>query len=136
MVAGLRWKRHLSIEKQANDPIKKSISIAGLDIGIEWLKGETREYKSKTTGGHFSQKMKADYGYIKRTKDADGEELDVYVGPNRQSDKVFVIKQLKDDGSFDEHKVMLGYDSADDAKSSYLEHMPSKEVRIAGGNEY
>lgn len=115
------------LEKTANDPIKKSIRIDGMDIGIEWLKGETREYKDKKTGAvKHSTLMKADYGYIKRTKDADGEELDCYVGPDRNSDKAFVIKQLKDDGSFDEHKVMLGYETAGDARDSYMDHMPSK----------
>jgi hypothetical protein len=111
------------ISKLANDSLKKSYKVDGLDIGIEWPKGDTRKYKDG-----FSQKMKADYGYIKNTKDNDGEELDVYVGPNKSSEKVFVIKQLKDSGAFDEHKVMLGYDSADEAKKSYLAHMPAKKL--------
>lgn len=118
-----------TFSKTANDPIKKSLTFGGLPIGLEWLKGETREYKSKQTGKvNFSKLMKADYGYIKKTEDNDGEELDVYIGPNSASEKVFVIKQLKDDGSFDENKVMLGYDSLKEAKSSYLDHMPPRRL--------
>lgn len=124
MIAKLH-ERKPYLEKRANDPIKKSIRFDGLNIGLEWLKGENREYKSKTTGKVvYSKLMKADYGYIKNTKDNDGEELDVYVGPNRDSNKVFIVRQLKKDGTFDEHKVMLGYDSGSEAKSAYLDHMP------------
>ena len=34
--------------------------------------------------------------------------------------KVFVVDQYNPDGSFDEHKVMLGFNDADEAKSDYL----------------
>ncbi len=109
--------------KRANDPIKELYKVDGLDIAIEWPKGDTRKYKDG-----FSQKMKADYGYIQGTQDNDGEELDVYVGDNKQSTKVFVLKQLKDNGKFDEHKVMLGYDSEEAAKKAYVAHMPAKKM--------
>lgn len=33
---------------------------------------------------------------------------------------VFVVDQVNPDGSFDEHKVMYGYDSMDDAEKAYL----------------
>jgi hypothetical protein len=113
--------------KEANDPIKKKITVHGMKIGIEWPDGSLRQYRDKKTGKvNYEKKMKADYGYIFDTKDADGEELDVYVGPDKESDRVYVVRQLKDDGSFDEHKVMLGYASSEEAKSSYLAHMPSK----------
>jgi inorganic pyrophosphatase len=109
--------------KTANDPVKKFIHIQGIPIMLEWLKGETRKYSSG-----FSQKMKADYGYIPGTMDSDGEQLDVYIGPKKDSELVFIINQLKDDGSHDERKVMLAYQDEESARESYLAHMPKKRL--------
>lgn len=111
------------LSKTANDPVKKLLHVQGIRICIEWRKGETRQYQSG-----FSQKMKADYGYIPGTRDSDGEQLDVYVGPKKDSELVFIINQLKDDGSHDERKVMIGYQDEEAAKKSYLDHMPKKRL--------
>lgn len=118
------------VEKLANDPVQKTRQIRGVTCKIEWPKGTKRKYMDKKDPKkvNYEKLMKADYGYIPGTKDADGEQLDVYVGPDLKSDKVFVIRQLKDDGSFDENKVMMGYDSLEDAKKSYLDHMPPKRL--------
>lgn len=122
--------------KTANDPIKKKIEVSGVPVYLEWLKGQTREYKNKKTGKvAYSRLMKADYGYIPGTRDADGEELDAYVGPDRSSKKAYVINQLKKDGSFDEHKVMIGYASKEDAKASYVYHMGGTPERFGGMEE-
>lgn len=114
-------------EKTANDPIKKKVKFQGIDVHLEWLKDENRQYKK---GGKvtFERLMKADYGYIPETKDKDGEELDVYLGPSEKAPTSFLIEQKKDDGSFDEHKLMLGYSSEEGAKKSYLAHMPQKRL--------
>jgi len=120
-----------ALVKKANDPIKKKIEVQGVPIWIEWKKGETRLYKKKGVV-KYERFMKADYGYIPDTLDSDGEELDVYVGPDRNSPKAFVIKQLKKDGSFDEHKVMIGYASSEDAKSSYAYHMGGAKEHFGG----
>lgn len=109
--------------KTANDPVKKFIHVQGIPVMLEWLKGDTRQYKSG-----FSKKMKTDYGYIPATVDTDGEQLDVYVGPKRDSELVFVIDQLRDDGNFDEQKIMLGYSDEETAEKSYLQHMPQHRL--------
>ena len=116
--------------KTANDPIQKFIHVQGIPIMLEWLKGQTRKYYSKTDPSKvtYQKLMKADYGYIPATVDADGEQLDVYVGPSRDSEFVFMINQLKDDGSFDERKVMIGYRDEAAAKKSYLDHMPERRL--------
>ena len=51
--------------------------------------------------------MKYPYGYIKRTVGADGDHVDVVYGKNLNSDKVFIFNQLNEDGTFDEHKVVI-----------------------------
>lgn len=109
--------------KVANDPVKKFIHVQGIPIMLEWLKGQTRKYKSG-----YAKLMKADYGYIPKTMDSDGEQLDVYVGPKKDSELVFIINQLKDDGSHDERKVMIGYQDEEAAKKSYLDHMPKNRL--------
>lgn len=118
-------------EKNANDPIKKKIKVQGVPICLEWLKGETREYKK---GGvvKYKRLMEADYGYIPGTVDSDGEELDVYVGPDREARNAHVIRQMKKTGGFDEHKVMVGYSSKSAAKASYIHHMGGTPERFGG----
>ncbi len=118
--------------KMANDPIKEKIEVSGVPVWVEWKKGETRKYKGK---GNYERLMKAHYGYIPNTLDADGEELDVYVGPKKDASKAYIIDQLKKDGSFDEHKVMMGYSSKEEAKNSYLHHMGDTPERFGGMSE-
>lgn len=113
-----RW-----VMRQANDPLKKIIEINGVKVGIEWPKGSTRTWKH-LPGNDYEKLMKADYGYIRQTEGEDGEEIDVYAGPKRDSDLAFVVTQLdKKTGEYDEDKIMLGYGSEAEAKASYLEHM-------------
>lgn len=120
-----------ALAKVANDPIKKKIRVQGIPIWLEWLKGETREYKK---GGvvKYSRLMEADYGYIPGTLDSDGEDLDVYYGGNKDARNAYVIRQLKKSGGFDEHKVMLGYPSRSAAKASYVHHMGGTPERFGG----
>lgn len=124
-------------EKIANDPIKKKVEVQGVPIWIEWKKGETRLYKDHKTGEvKYKRLMTADYGYIPETKDADGEEIDVYLGDDYGSKKAFVIKQLKkSDRSFDENKVMIGYPSEKAAKDSYMHHMSACPECFGGIHE-
>jgi hypothetical protein len=122
------------LDKVANDPIKVRYEVQGVPVWIEWKRGETRLYKDKKTGEiKYKRFMKADYGYIPNTKDADGEEIDVYVGPDLKAPTAYVIKQLKkSDGSFDENKVMIGYASQKAAKDAYNYHMGGT-VEFFGG---
>lgn len=118
--------------KQANDPIKEKIEVQGVPVWIEWKKGETRLYK-KGKVVKYERLMKAPYGYIPGTKDTDGEEIDVYVGPDPSAPTAYVINQLKkEDGSFDEHKVMLGYTSEQAARDSYDYHMGGTKEFFGG----
>jgi hypothetical protein len=64
--------------------------------------------------------MPADYGYIRRTNGADGEQLDCYVGPDPSAPVVWIVEQADlATGRFDEHKVMLGFGSREEAISTY-----------------
>ena len=68
----------------------------------------------------FKAKQYADYGAILGTKDADGMNTDVMVGPHKDSEKAYIIDQRKhDSGKFDEHKVMLGFNKRKKAIKAY-----------------
>jgi hypothetical protein len=104
--------------------VSRDSSFQGIPVTIEWPKGSTREGTNKE-GKPWKRKMLCDYGSIPDTKAAgDNENLDIYIGPDSDSPTAWVIEQLKDDGSFDEPKCMLGFDTEDEARDMYLKHYP------------
>ena len=106
-------------QKAAGNYKKGHIKVSGLDVTIENPAGSTR--RGVDPGGKpWAMDMQHHYGYIKRTKGADGENVDVFVGNNPQSDKVFVVDQVdQTTGEFDEHKVMLGFNNPVAAARGY-----------------
>jgi hypothetical protein len=100
-------------------PLQGRTKVHGMDISIENKKGSTRSGTDKD-GHEWSIKMNFDYGYIRGTVGVDGDHLDCYVGPNPESKKVFIVNQNDPaSGKFDEQKVMLGFDSSEEAKKAY-----------------
>ena len=96
------------------------ISWNGLDVSIENLKGSERSGKDKD-GEKWSVTMPAAYGYIRRSEGADGDHFDIYMGPNPESDLVLIVDQQDaDSGRFDEHKAILGANTAEEAAAIYL----------------
>ena len=59
------------------------------------------------------------YGYIRGTESADGDHIDIFLSDNPTEGKVFVVDQVNKDGSFDEHKVMYGFNSMEEAAQAY-----------------
>ncbi|EKS06916.1 ParB N-terminal domain-containing protein [Leptospira santarosai] len=92
-----------------------------IPITIENKKGSYRS-GTDTNGNTWRNKLYHDYGYIKRTKDANGDHVDVFIGPDRESRVVFVINQQTQNGSFDEHKCMLGFHDEKAARAGYLKN--------------
>lgn len=107
-------------QKESGNYQKGHVQVDGLNIAIENPKGSIREWANQDTGERGAKKMPFDYGYIKSTEGADGDAVDVYVGPNEKAKKVFVVNQLKKDGSFDEHKAMMGFNNIEQAKAGYM----------------
>ena len=105
-------------QKQAGNYAKGQVSIDGMDISIENPKGGTRS--GEADGKPWEVSMPADYGYIKGTTGKDGDHVDAFIGPNPDGFKnVWVIDQKKPDGSFDEHKSFIGFNSAAEALDTY-----------------
>lgn len=107
-------------QKKAGNYAKDHLKIGGLDVSIENAKGSERTGRGKD-GKKWSVTMPAAYGYIKRTTGADGDQVDVYVGDNPESDRVYIVDQVDHEtGEFDEHKAMLGFTSRKEALETYV----------------
>lgn len=106
-------------QKEAGNYSKAHVKLHGLDISIENPKGSERS-GTGPDGKPWSVQMPAAYGYVKRSEGADGDQVDVYLGDNPQSERVFVVDQIDPaTGRFDEHKVMLGFDQPSEAVKTY-----------------
>lgn len=106
-------------QKEAGNYRKGHITIDGYNITLENPKGSERSGTDKD-GNKWSVTMNNDYGYIRGTEGVDGDHIDVFLSDNPESGKVFVVDQVNEDGSFDEHKVMYGFDTRQDAIEAYL----------------
>lgn len=106
-------------QKEAGNYAKGHIRAQGLDITVENPRGSDRAGK-RPDGSEWRHTMSDHYGYIKRTEGADGEQVDAYIGPNPEAARIYVVDQLdQQSGGFDEHKVMMGFDSQDAAVAAY-----------------
>lgn len=107
-------------EKQifAGNYRKGHIRVNGYAITIENPRGTYREWKDEN-GNSGRQRMYSDYGYFNRTKGKDGDAIDVFVGDNYKSKRIFVIDQ-KLSGKFDESKVMFCFKDKMSALEGYL----------------
>lgn len=97
-----------------------------MDISIEVRKGARRR-KGGLHGRPVwtSPPMLCDYGqFVGEKPGRDGDPVDVFIGPDLDSEIVFVINQVRQNGQFDEHKVAIGFRSMRDAKAAYLGSYP------------
>jgi len=110
-------------QKEAGNYKKGHINLSGLDISIENPKGSVRSGTNKS-GKQWEQELANTYGYIKRTKGADGDQVDVFINDERpEGPNAHIIYQNDPEtGEFDEHKVMLGFESESDATMAYLDN--------------
>ena len=106
-------------QKEAGNYRKGHVTIDGYNITLENPKGSERSGTDKD-GNKWSVTMNNDYGYIRGTEGVDGDHIDVFLSDTPESGKVFVVDQVNEDGSFDEHKVMYGFDTLEDAREAYL----------------
>ena len=109
-------------QKEAGNYKKGHVRVAGYDISIEQPKGSVRSGVD-ANGNKWEQTMRNTYGYFRGTEGVDGDHIDVFLANDLDAwngEQVFVVDQYNEDGSFDEHKVMLGFDSIEDAQSAYL----------------
>ena len=107
-------------QKKAGNHKKGHARVAGLNVTIENPVGSVRKGISPE-GKPWETEMKNTYGYFKRTKGKDGDQIDFFLGDNPRSNKVYVVDQIEPEtGEFDEHKVMLGFNTAQEAQEAYM----------------
>lgn len=110
-------------QKKSGNYKKGHVKFGGYDYTIENPKGSYRSGVDEN-GKEWKQKMNDTYGYIRGKFGKDGDHLDMFINDNADLDSwngdVFVVDQVNQDGTFDEHKVMYGYDSLEEAKKAYL----------------
>lgn len=107
-------------QKEANNYRHGHFRWRGLSISIETPKGASRSGTGADGKPWRVGASPAHYGYIKRSLGADTDHIDLYMGPNPLSPTVWIIDQVDArTKSFDEHKVMAGFSSKDEALATY-----------------
>ena len=109
-------------QKEAGNYKKGHVQVGTFDITIEQPEGSIRR-GTDADGKQWEIKMHNTYGYFRGTEGVDGDHIDVFLSNDIDGwngRKVFVVDQYNPDGTFDEHKVMLGFNDMDEAKSDYL----------------
>ena len=113
-------------QKKAGNYKKGHLKFGGYDFTVETPKGVTRSGKDES-GKPWSVTMHDTYGYVLGKIGVDGDHIDMFINDAADLDNfngnVVVIDQVNPQtGEFDEHKVMYGYPSVEDAKKAYLQN--------------
>lgn len=109
-------------QKEAGNYKKGHVQVGTFDITIEQPQGSVRK-GTDANGKQWESMMHNTYGYFRGTEGVDGDHIDVFLSNDIDGwngRKVYVVDQYNPDGTFDEHKVMLGFNDTDEAKSDYL----------------
>ena len=109
-------------QKEAGNYKKGHVQIGTFNVTIEQPKGSVRSGVDKG-GKKWEVEMQNTYGYIRGTEGVDGDHIDVFLSDDIDGwdgRQVFVVDQRNADGSFDEHKVMLGFNDINDAETAYM----------------
>ena len=109
-------------QKEAGNYKKGHVQIGTFDVTIEQPVGSVRR-GTDANGKEWVTTMQNTYGYIRGTEGVDGDHIDVFLSTDIDAwngRRVVIVDQYNPDGSFDEHKVMLGFNDKSDAVSAYL----------------
>lgn len=115
-------------EPASPDTVKFKTDFQGIPVSVDRPKGFVMT-GTDSSGKAWNRKYKVDYGFIPKTEGGDGDELDVFLGPNKKSTEAFWALQNKPDGSFDEYKLFLGFDTLAAARACYEAHIPAKMLK-------
>lgn len=108
-------------QKEAGNYKKASIKIDNHKIKIKNPDGSIRSGKDDG-GNEWTSQMVGHYGYFERTEGKDGDQVDVFIKPNTTSSPlVYIVDQINPKTKkFDEHKIVIGANSAQEAKDLYM----------------
>ena len=106
-------------QAEAGNYTKRHVRWNGLQIAVETEAGQERRGIGPD-GVPWAVTLTSPYGYIKRTLGRDGDQVDVYLGPEPKSPYVYIVDQIDHrTGGFDEHKAMLGFPDEASARTAY-----------------
>lgn len=115
-----------TVEQPTTKSVETLVQYQGIPVMIDRPRGFVQQGMNEMTGQPWTRTYLCDYGYIQDTQGGDGEGLDVFIGPDPAAPYAHWVIQLRDDGSRDEFKLMLGFPSRDAAKAMYLAHVPAR----------
>lgn len=106
-------------------PVLQTVNFHGIPISVEIEVGDTKSGMDEG-GQPWSKTYSVPYGEIPSSRTlADGDGVDVYLGPDATATMVYVIHQRRRDGHFDEDKCMLQFGSQGEAVKAYKDHGPA-----------
>ena len=113
-------------QREAGNYKKGHARVAGLDISIETPAGTRRRPEWPPLQDH--------YGYFKGTVGVDKDHVDVFLTDRAEDTSlpVFVVDQNKRDGSLDEHKVIMGAATEEEARATYLRNYAKGWTGLGG----
>lgn len=113
-------------QREAGNYKKGHARVAGLDISIETPAGTRRRPEWPPLQDH--------YGYFKGTVGVDKDHVDVFLTARAEDTSlpVFVVDQNKRDGSLDEHKVIMGAATEEEARATYLRNYAKGWTGLGG----
>jgi len=131
--------KDLELAMQQEADLQKSFALQGhlvyqgIPIAIENKNGSIRKW-SDITGATGQTKMQGvSYGYVQGTVGADGDEIDVFVGPDPRAKLVYVIDQQNPHtGQYDEQKCFLGFPNQHTAEAAYRLHYDNPDNFFLG----
>lgn len=110
------------------DSVKFKTHFQGIPISVDRPKG-FRMSGITEKGDPWTREYKYDYGFIPKTDGGDGDGIDVFIGPDKTDEETYWAFQTKEDGSFDEYKVFLGFGSIGAATEAYAAHIPKRLLK-------
>lgn len=117
---------------EANNVRRVHGTLWGIPLTFEAKAGGVRRGTVPKTGEPWETTMGATYGYAKGTEGADGDHVDFFVGPHPETDRAFIIDELGRDGKFQQHKVMAGFLTTDDAIAAFDSTSSKRHEDISG----
>lgn len=102
----------------------RTVNFQGIPLKIEIEVGEVKSGVGED-GKRWEKTYAFPYGEIPSSRTPwDNDGLDIYLGSSPLSTMVYVVHQRKLDGSYDEPKCLLGFQSLGEAIHCYKSHGP------------
>lgn len=108
---------------EAGNYQKGHTDIQGMPVTIEHPAGSERPL-----GNGETRTMAAHYGYVKGTVGADGMHVDMLIGKHPENENHFVVDHLDSSGSFEQHKILTGFNNKIEALRAYRKAYPDTKV--------